>query len=745
MVTELGKKTGKKRDRQYKFRLPNLLAVLETRDLLVKVNTSIIKTILNQTITGLVDIPRLMNVVEFAEARSFEINALETSLANATEFKGEHRVWQTLPRHMRRRAASHNVKRLPKRVRQRASEQIAKDPGNPQKFKSKKRKGIKKRAKNIGMEFELRQRNKKWLETHLWHAKRMKMIDIWGFRLAHHSSDKSTRAIYRAAHQQCVLSDISYFSTIEIIGKQSEIIKALDHVCDPTYPSISSRRYLPGHRQGITIIYSSDSYPLEPIAPVSFFWKSTNSEFQNEDIVRTLWIWVHPSAIELAKYCISLALSKNCEGSETTMSVLSDELLMFELTGPRSHAILQETLKVSDSCRSLEFWNKLRNLQTSTSLSPGVIISLEIDDPRLTFPSKMKPRLAVSYLDEKIPVLWPETLAVSNIWDSDVRSNLLTSKVSESAINEMRGVAAIDIFAKPVQSLSKIPILLIQHGSRLYGLDKGLTSKDFGGWTMIIPKGWGTALWKSLIFSGARAIGMEERNHMLFESDVSTFPSDWPGTTAYSEWSKAQESSKRDEWEKKPPAKRMGINSNGLGVLGRPFGCNWDAVVHKKTNIYEDLEYIPENKMRNKKIRRGRSKKNTEITDGNLMDVIEMSKKNGDLVTNMEVDISKFESFGILSGQKALNTLIDVSTEIYGKEDNNERTSDMTDFFWKSMKQNLAESSRKLLLSNLKNLNPENFVRLDKLIVKVKLRIIGGGVPKKNARVYEIEESEISK
>lgn len=24
---------------------------------------------------------------------------------------------------------------------------------------------------------------KAWLETHIWHAKRMKMIDIWGYRL----------------------------------------------------------------------------------------------------------------------------------------------------------------------------------------------------------------------------------------------------------------------------------------------------------------------------------------------------------------------------------------------------------------------------------------------------------------------------------------------------------------------------------------------------------------------------------
>lgn len=25
--------------------------------------------------------------------------------------------------------------------------------------------------------------SKKWLETHLWHAKRMKMVNMWGYRL----------------------------------------------------------------------------------------------------------------------------------------------------------------------------------------------------------------------------------------------------------------------------------------------------------------------------------------------------------------------------------------------------------------------------------------------------------------------------------------------------------------------------------------------------------------------------------
>jgi len=32
-------------------------------------------------------------------------------------------------------------------------------------------------------DFLLRQKDKTWLETHIWHAKRMKMENMWGYRL----------------------------------------------------------------------------------------------------------------------------------------------------------------------------------------------------------------------------------------------------------------------------------------------------------------------------------------------------------------------------------------------------------------------------------------------------------------------------------------------------------------------------------------------------------------------------------
>jgi ribonuclease P/MRP protein subunit POP1 len=84
----------------------------------------------------------MLNVVDQINAREFEIRAMESAIDNASEFTGSLRVFQTLPRHMRRRAASHNVKRLPVNLRQRALDQIARDPeikSKNQKLKGKRR------------------------------------------------------------------------------------------------------------------------------------------------------------------------------------------------------------------------------------------------------------------------------------------------------------------------------------------------------------------------------------------------------------------------------------------------------------------------------------------------------------------------------------------------------------------------------------------------------------------------------
>ncbi|RUS16839.1 hypothetical protein BC938DRAFT_476452 [Jimgerdemannia flammicorona] len=79
--------------------------------------------------------PRIVDVVNFAEARAFEINAMHSAIKNAgivvdqyvqriISFALNQLSFQSLPRGLRRRAASHNIKRLPVRLREQAKKEV---------------------------------------------------------------------------------------------------------------------------------------------------------------------------------------------------------------------------------------------------------------------------------------------------------------------------------------------------------------------------------------------------------------------------------------------------------------------------------------------------------------------------------------------------------------------------------------------------------------------------------------------
>ena len=74
-----------------------------------------------------VNLPGAIQVERFAEARAMEIMAFQQAIQSAAAF-GNARVFQALPRHLRRRAASHNPTRVPKRVRSKAAAEI--DPNS---------------------------------------------------------------------------------------------------------------------------------------------------------------------------------------------------------------------------------------------------------------------------------------------------------------------------------------------------------------------------------------------------------------------------------------------------------------------------------------------------------------------------------------------------------------------------------------------------------------------------------------
>ena len=63
--------------------------------------------------------PASLDVARLLQARAFEIKALEAAMRLAPS-AGAQRAFQSLPRRLRRRAASHDVRRLPLRLRAKA-------------------------------------------------------------------------------------------------------------------------------------------------------------------------------------------------------------------------------------------------------------------------------------------------------------------------------------------------------------------------------------------------------------------------------------------------------------------------------------------------------------------------------------------------------------------------------------------------------------------------------------------------
>ena len=126
----------------------------------------------------LAEAPHIIRAMEFAQARAAEISVLAPLVKGAGTF-GTKRAFQRLPRHLRRRAMSHNIYRLPVRLRAQAKLEEEKSAAGgkkkkrsplakvgPEKAKAKFR-WVQRRPQNLLRDYNRRQRKFKWLETHV--------------------------------------------------------------------------------------------------------------------------------------------------------------------------------------------------------------------------------------------------------------------------------------------------------------------------------------------------------------------------------------------------------------------------------------------------------------------------------------------------------------------------------------------------------------------------------------------------
>ncbi|KAI0314024.1 POP1-domain-containing protein [Amylostereum chailletii] len=557
-------------------------------------------------------LPGSLDVEKFVESRAFEIRAMQEAMKNAGS-SSTHRAWQELPRHLRRRAASHDVRRVPLRLRNRSRAEI-----DTMKRKALGR-SLPKRGKankeQRSVSFQRRQVDKKWLESHLWHAKRMKMDNMWGYRLAVQPTEKAFRPSHRASVHGSILHDASYYGLIELKGPHFILCHLLEQCSDLQGPGPGSKRYTTGVRACETALYRPNAYPFGMIGTVSLFWRAskppgaqlmkpdaqtgtskgsnrkrkrkqnTEDTAPNTQAVdtatRTVWVRCHPLAVK--------KLPEHAERKyEVEVADIRDSVNVFEIMGAKSSQVICGALTpVADERPEFKkFWSAMSDVQTPGSVPSNMITGFTALDPRLNFPPKnTKPRIDHESLPS-ITAPWTcfpaPTLASSDIWDEEVRDKLKSPRFQKKDIDTRKSQNAIPGSAlKPTRADDTVPILLIQRSvSGAGALDTSSSIRDddsaLHGWTLIIPKGWSMPFLSSLVYTGTRVGGQRERQHQSFEAGAPYFPRDFPVTSAYDSFADAQAQQEKERWEKKPPAKRP-----SWGKLGSrsPWKPDWKVVL----------------------------------------------------------------------------------------------------------------------------------------------------------------------
>ncbi|KAK3668030.1 Ribonucleases P/MRP protein subunit pop1 [Elasticomyces elasticus] len=276
-----------------------------------------------------------LDVSSFVKSRAYEIQALENGLQRSKKALNE-RAFQQVPKELRRRTASHNVKRVPKRLRARAGREMAVDntptvtarrrkPSGHMRLRLEtvkklralgaKRKAEKDKPKDASVselpakdvqpgtittaikprtpkvkksllatppvpkaKFRKRQIHKSWLPTHLYHAKRARMTapsaPLWRFAVPLTPTAKSYRPTHRASHDRgAVAWDMSYISTIQLEGRESSVLGMLKAM-GAAEEDLSGRK-ASKWRAGLRVLEAflyERESPHELIAPVTMVW-----------------------------------------------------------------------------------------------------------------------------------------------------------------------------------------------------------------------------------------------------------------------------------------------------------------------------------------------------------------------------------------------------------------------------------------------------------------------------------------
>ncbi|ODQ64861.1 POPLD-domain-containing protein [Nadsonia fulvescens var. elongata DSM 6958] len=572
---------------------------------------------------------RHLMVPEFVQSRQYEIQQLENAMIKSRN-SSKKRAFQLVPRVLRRRAASHNIKRVPKRLRSRARKEM-KDDNTPPKDKFARARAKRGHSRAIEMakeqahqrlrnrpilqlssadatavnslarpplgklRFRGRQKKKTWLPTHVWHAKRAHIETKWGFSVPTAPTLKCYRPTHKADNVEgAVVWDTSYYSTFVI--QNSESISSVENVLSSLTESETSKpKFLSGTKCWEGLLTDPDLKPSSKILGPGLIYYSplqlAKTAKQYSAIVR-----FHPSILTTMVPLIQ----RLCKQFGASYYDCRYSIGSIDISGPKSITALSMIIKLAkpaDGDADTEFklakerlWSNLTRLSNTASLPTSVVFGFNnVIDPRLSYPPRRPSPKKPMTSDELVDVIvdWNKDKVASgfenNLFTMDGRTASYKNQATIKAINRRRTNAGPG--KKLVHNTNKDPLIPIVLIKRLNN-----------SWTLLTPWNWVLPFWFSLNhIPHIKLGGLKQKHQLSFEKTRLFFPDDYPTTDSGWKCEHEKSTQRREQWFKRPKGKRVAyhkvITAEGVGEIGDPFKCDWTTLAlikHRKASALKN-------------------------------------------------------------------------------------------------------------------------------------------------------------
>lgn len=369
-----------------------------------------------------------------------------------------------------------------------------------------------------------------WMSTHLWHAKRFHMVDLWQWKVPLLHTNRGTRATLRLARDGGTLvQDVTwkYSRPIGLLISCGDL-SMLPLALAPSFPSIPfTKSVLCGMQVAEGMLHQPNQFPRGAISPARILICCCTSKSErcnhasvlvdgasgsNTDQHYRVYVWVHPSVRSDALACL-----QDYAKQSTMLKIVESEPISLVSKSPKACLQVRGKTATEALCQlsllglagsSLWEWTKLRTCPYLHELLPhGSVVFVRHDNQEGTTQGHQGDQITVTSEFDTMNHA-DEIENVQGTWES-----------SQDVIHAMN-----------LESLQPNDMMLVSHCPRNPNI---IQNAGCCGWDVFMDPQKLHDIFLTLVLKGnACVIGMLDEAQLRLECDppLLVFPRDYPDT-----------------------------------------------------------------------------------------------------------------------------------------------------------------------------------------------------------------------